>query len=178
MQNFFEELLYKKFITLVSVIKDPWFDNNTKEFIAPKYIWDKNPKYTYAEIFPDPFNSSTKIGSLVKSFKFQPSRSPANTQSLDNVKEVLENFSKFEKNLQNFKRSEISKKINNPDTVLSKDFSNSLNKRQQETHKYLNLYKKVFWNDFNNNLRLRRQKRKSIKAKRYKNIVENIKSEQ
>ena len=42
----------------------------------------------------------------------------------------------------------------------------------------MNLYKKVFWNDFNNNLRLRRQKRKSIKVKRYKNIVENIKSEQ
>ena len=103
------------------MIKDPWFDNEKKNAFPSNFVWNINNNIDESEILPDPFNSSTEIGSFLKDFEFQPSRAPASTSSLEDVDEVMARFSIFRKNLNELKKRKRSKIKNQPNSTKSKD---------------------------------------------------------
>ena len=57
----------------------------------------------------DPFErSSTKTGSAIKDFKFQPSRKPVSTASLDDAPRIKKRFAKLSQDIKDFKDRDIA----------------------------------------------------------------------
>ena len=85
-------------------MNDPWFHRENRNSIPINFVWNTNNKFNESEILPCPFNSLIGIGSFLKNFKFQPSRAPLSTPSLDNIDEIMARLSKFKKDLNDYKK--------------------------------------------------------------------------
>lgn len=111
---------------------DPWFEEDNNLFHKSNFVWDNKKKLSKNELI-EIFGKKeedlnhwiiVKPSSFLKNFKFQPTKAPVSTSSLDDVEKVKEQFLKFSRDLQDYKNTQKSRKVKEREVTQKKYVNN------------------------------------------------------